>query len=546
MTIELHDAVNEDGLFDVQAKAFAVLNTLFTAIGTTVPTSVESFISQFLLRSDASDLDVFRAMENLPAAMTSWQSQASTLSSQVRTNLQEFLLELVAADADQPERTLTFALQYLIDQMLADGDYVTANTISLTLTAGLTNVGDVAVCYSELRGDGQVNQNVLAETIDVTISSTTGPVLRLRSPLAQANRLAHDWPMGSGVNTTLAATDPAASLLSNGDFEDVTIDDVPDDWIVHVGTPGTTVKVTDVEVQTVEISGTPTGGSYLLQWTGADSITHSTGPLAHNASSSAVQTALRTIPALAAVTVSSSGTSPNYTHTVTFYGVAGDPGQLTSVNDLTGGTSPTIAHATGTASSTGAYRGRALEYDSNGTEVTALYHALSLSVETVYFCHLRVKRVGAAAAGEVRIEIVDGIGGTVIDDGEGNAAELVLTASAISDSAHDSEWFSFRIPPGTTMPVYLRIRISTAVSNTASIFFDDVAIAAGTRLYAGGPYVAAFAGGTTSHPDDLWELAVANDRAGLNQEWYNRVFDMAAKDLLLPVSGTSLIPQPWT
>jgi hypothetical protein len=545
MTIELHDAVNEDGLFDVQGKAFALLETLFTSIGTTIPASVETFISQFLLRSDASDLDVFQAMENLPSALSSWQSQASTLSSQVRTNLQNFLLEVVAADASQPENSLTFALQYLIDQMLSDGDYVTPNTISLTLTAGLANVGDAAICYSELRGDGQINQNVLAETIDVTISSTTGPILRLRSPLPQSNRLAYDWPMGSGLNTTIVATDPAASLLSNGDFEDETIADVPDDWMVHVGTPGTTVKVTDLEIQTVAISGSPTGGSYLLQWTGPDSIARSTGPLAYNASASAVQIALRTIPALAAVTVSSSGTTPNYTHSITFHGVAGDPGQLTSVSDLTGGT-PSIAHATPTPSSAGAYRGRALEYDSDGAEVTALYHALTLLTDIVYFCHLRVKRIGAAAAGEVRVEIVDGIGGTVVDDGEGNAAELILTASAISDSTHDSEWFSFRVPAGAAMPVYLRIRISTAVSNTASIFFDDVAIAAGTRLYAGGPYVAAFAGGTVSHPNDLWELAVVNDRAGEIQEWYNRVFDMAGKDLLLPVSGSSLIPPSWT
>jgi len=545
MTIELHDSVNSDGLFDVQSKAFAALEALFTAIGTTIPNSVETFLAQFLLRSDADDLDISAAMERLPAAIASWQGAASPLSNQIRTNLQNFLLELVSADASQPESTLTYALQYIIDQMLADGDYVAGNTISLTLTPGGTTVGDPAICYSHLRGDGLAQQNILAESIAITVSSAAGPTLRFRSPVAQPNKLAWDWPKGSGINTTITATDPASSLLPNGDFEDATIDDTPDGWIIHAGTPGTTVKITDIEVQTVAIGGTPTGGSYSLLWTNAASVVRSAGPFAHDASASTIQAALRLIPELSAVTVTSTGTSPNYTHTVTFYGVAGAIAQLTSVNDLTGGTPP-ITHATGTASNAGSYRGRALEYDSDGSQMTALYCPLTLSTDTVYFVHLRVRRTGAAAAGEVKVEITDGIGGTVIQDEAGNSAVLTIDVTAVSTTEHDSEWFSFRIPPGPTMPVYLRLRISTAISNTASVFFDDVTLVQGTRLYAGGPYVAVIAGGTPSHPDDTWTLAVANNRAGVIQEWWNRVFETAAKDLLLPVSGTSLIPPSWT
>lgn len=546
MTIELHDAVNGDGLMDVQGKAFAALEALFTSIGSTIPGKIETFLSQFILRSDANDLDVFEAMERLPAAVTSWQNSASSLSGQIRTNLQNLLLELVAADDEQPENTLTYALQYIIDQMETAGDYVAPNTISLTLTAGGSNVGDPAICHSTLRGDGQVQQNILAEDIAITVSSGGGPTLKFLAPVSQSNKLTHDWPLGSAANVSIAATSPAASLLSNGDFEDETIADVPDGWIVHVGTPGTTVLVTALEEQTVTIAGTPTGGSYLLQWTGPDSIARSTGPLAYNASGSTIQTALRAIPGLEAVTVATAGTSPDYTHTVTFYGVAGDPGQLTSVSDLTGG-SPTISHATTVAASAGAYRGRCLEFDSNGSEVTALYHALSLSTDTVYFCHLRVKRVGALAAGEIKVELVDGIDGTVIADEAGNNAVLTIDATAVSDSSHDSKWLSFRIPPGKAMPVYLRIRISVALSNTGSICFDDVAVVQGTRLYVGGPYVAVFAGTTVCNPNDVWTLTAANSRAAKIQEWYNRVFDMAAKDLLLPVSGAgSLIPPSWT
>lgn len=97
------------------------------------------------------------------------------------------------------------------------------------------------------------------------------------------------------------------------------------------------------EVQTVAVSGTPTSGHYTIQW-GA----FSTKPIAYDAGSATVQAALREIPGLEFIEVSSSGTTPNYTHTVTFTGVTSDPAQMTSTSALAGGV-PVIAHATTTA-----------------------------------------------------------------------------------------------------------------------------------------------------------------------------------------------------
>lgn len=100
------------------------------------------------------------------------------------------------------------------------------------------------------------------------------------------------------------------------------------------------------EQQTVEISGTPTGGSYTLSWTRPDGKSYTTTALAYNASGAAVQAALRAIPGLGRVTVSTAGSTPDFTHTITFVGVSGNPAELTSTNSLTGGSSPSIAHAT--------------------------------------------------------------------------------------------------------------------------------------------------------------------------------------------------------
>lgn len=117
---------------------------------------------------------------------------------------------------------------------------------------------------------------------------------------------------------------------------------------VAVGASGVSVlDKTDVEIQTVTISGSPTGGTYTLSWEDDQSTVHTTTPLAHDADATAVQMALRQITGLGGVTVMSTGTSPNFTFTMTFDGTAdlGNINQLTSTNNLTGGT-PMIAHAT--------------------------------------------------------------------------------------------------------------------------------------------------------------------------------------------------------
>jgi hypothetical protein len=86
--------------------------------------------------------------------------------------------------------------------------------------------------------------------------------------------------------------------------------------------------------QTVAISGTPTGGHYHLIHNG-----NTTGDIAFDASAATVETALRLLPTLAAVTVTATGVSPNFTHTVLFVGVAGIIPSLTAdATALTGGT----------------------------------------------------------------------------------------------------------------------------------------------------------------------------------------------------------------
>jgi len=89
-------------------------------------------------------------------------------------------------------------------------------------------------------------------------------------------------------------------------------------------------------VQVVTLTGTPTGGTFRLSLGGV-----STGDIAYNAASSAVQAAIRALGApWAAATASGSAGGP---YTVTLSPVGGASGSLVvAANGLTGGTSPQV------------------------------------------------------------------------------------------------------------------------------------------------------------------------------------------------------------
>jgi hypothetical protein len=115
------------------------------------------------------------------------------------------------------------------------------------------------------------------------------------------------------------------------------------------------------EVQTVTITGTPTGGTFTLTFLG-----ETTAAIAYNAAASAVKSALEALSTINVGEVSvSGGPGPGTPWVVTFGGrYAGDNvSQMTASGaSLTGGSSPAVAVTTTTGGAAGA---------SDGTEVLA-------------------------------------------------------------------------------------------------------------------------------------------------------------------------------
>ncbi len=113
-----------------------------------------------------------------------------------------------------------------------------------------------------------------------------------------------------------------------------------DGVIVTVGAAGAQGGVD--EVQTVSITGTPTGGTFTLTWSG-----QITAAIAYNADAAAVQAALEALSNINVGDVKVYGNNPNFT--VVFGGSLGKQNvaaMTASGASLTGGTSPGVTIAT--------------------------------------------------------------------------------------------------------------------------------------------------------------------------------------------------------
>lgn len=144
-----------------------------------------------------------------------------------------------------------------------------------------------------------------------------------------------EFQNGAGVTCVYYA--PPRTLL-RGLIEDFTIC-VPDPNVLQFCCGGEVITTggTD-EVQTMTITGSPTGGNYTLTFNG-----ETTDNIAHNANAAAIQAALEALSTIAPGDVTVSGSGP---YTITFGGTKSSMDvPLITVNDggLTGGTDPEIA-----------------------------------------------------------------------------------------------------------------------------------------------------------------------------------------------------------
>lgn len=525
-------AVNLTTLYTRLGKAFFAGDTAVTETGTSIPDEAEDYVQQL----SAGSLDIIDTASNVAGAVRSIRSAGgSFVNSSVKTPSQKLLVQTIKDDVQLPDNTTLTATKELIAQMDSSSDSVNASAVGGSTAYNANNTGDGVLVYSTLRGDGKANEHILGEalvgTATSSLSSGQASFTVAGEPSVALTNV--EWPGGSGTSVPITSyVGSSGSNLVSGAFEteDTNVASLPNGWIEDVATLGTTVKLTDVEVQTVIISGTPTSGTQVWRFTDKDGLVQSTTALVYSATNSAVLSALRALTGLSSVAVATSGTSPNFTHTITFTGVP-NPGQLTSTETFDVGS---IAHATTTAGSANFVRGaRSMEWDSDGAELTTLYHLVPLVAATSYTFNTFIKADVVPAAGAIKVELLDGIGGSVIADDESTSNLLDIDITAITTSFVATS-ATFRTPSVMPDTVYLRLRISTAITVGSSVFIDEMCLVPSSQLYVGGPNVALFTGATPWELNDELTITATNDRGGAIHEWCNRVYDLRTNNLLLP------------
>lgn len=555
--------INFTTLFTQLGHAFKCGNDIETAGATTVPTSRDAFITGIAALSATDEINVTAGMNT---GLDSYKSAGgSAIQSLVQAPAQALLKVTVHNDKPLLSETVVNLITELADQMLDNSETLDANEPSVATSYGEgvgsssgtsgDNTGNGILVFSTKRGDGLVNEFILPETIDATISSlgTSGLATWALSGETYVSETAVTWPGGSGLSLSLTSHTAASSsnllTTTTGTFEtaDSTATSLPYGWVASVGTAGTQFNLTDVEVQSVVINGTPTGGYYVLKFTDLDGRTYTTVPLAYNASGSTVQTALTALPGLGSITVSSTGTSPNYSHTITMTGVT-NPAPLTYVSVMTGGT-PTVTITTPTPGSNFVVRGaRSLYFvgdAATSATLTCIQAPVSVSASTQYAVNIWSAVDVVPAAGTLVIDLVDGIGGTVVNDDQGTANTLTidLTAETTSFVSHSVVFRTPAVLPSTT---YLRLRLTTALSTGTNLYMDELCMVSMTELYSGGLYAAAFSGPKDYVVGDAATVTITNDMRGALHTWCNRVFALRTNRQLLPSTAAGTETQADT
>ena len=546
MTINLQDGT--EGLFDILGRVYHAMATIDTAVSTTVAAESQDILTQFK-QMTADDLVLNAIVSKAQTAQSNFESAGVTAMSALRTLAREYLIEVTDQDVGGlASRTYVDAIKEVRRQMLLSSDLFDDSAVTVPIATSPSGTDKGVLVVTDLRGDGLEQSHALAETITLTETAGMGVSMQASSG-KKKELLAVDWPGKSGTTATLTAATPASGRVTQGSFDTLNADsNLPKDWIPVVGTPGTTIKMTTPEQQTLTVSGTPTGGSYTITWADADSNSQTTAPIAYNAAATVVQAALRLLIGLESVTVTATGTSPDFTHTVVFIGRGGNVSQFTITNSLTGGTTPAVTPATSVAGTAQVYAGTyAVQFDQPGSELTEIcYRLTGLKASTAYALNAFVISNGVPTAGVLQFALLDGLGGSVINDDQAAANSFTVACTSLTTGwqavAQDLVTQPvFRTPATVPDIVYLTVRFSTASAAGEDVYLDQVTLVEMTPFYTGGPLGALFAGRKPFVLDDKFTIAVANDRAGLLHEWLARTFDLATHNILMPV-GTATVP----
>lgn len=241
--------------------------------------------------------------------------------------------------------------------------------------------------------------------------------------------------------------------------------------------------------------------------------------------SGAQQTLRAQHPAVASTTVLTNGSFDTVPSANTFTGWTVDVG-----------TAGTQIVSAGSGSAFGG-QGNVLEYAGDGSNLTSVYQDLTglLTASTVYALGVRLKVSAVPATGTLTFSLTDG-SGTVQTDAAGNACTVTKLLTGATTSYVATTGF-LRTPAILPSTLRLRIKLTTALENGKNAFIDQLTLAKATRLYAGGPYLAVFAGATKALVGDSFTATFSNDYSGLLLLGLWRLLNLPAQAVQFPTAA---------
>ena len=533
-------AINFTTFFTKFGHAVYSAKNLLQNTGPDQDTVIQSFVNDF----NSESLDVKNTIDGLIPRFRQSQSQArQSVSNVIVSPMRAFLVQEVKEDLG---KTVNFneAMTELLDQLDASGNTVESSTTSSSVTAGGGNTGDGQLFISTKFYDGTDSQLLIDEDLLLTctiVDQDGNRTFTGKGDEAYA-KLDGNYPGGTGRSYAITPyrldNSNVDNFISTSNFStaDTYATTQPENWIAYDA--DATGSLTNYVTQNIEITNSPTGGYYnivLYEKGGTKPLVSEN--ITFSASGDSVQSSLRKLPGYSQVTVTSTGTSPNFTHTITFVGT--EYAYAAVVREfLTGGSGAPYSVVSALVTD-GEFRtaGRSLKIDGDGSEQTDYYQKIELEKDSVYFAHALIKETTSITSGTLNLSLVDSPGGTVLQDRQGNNNTGSVTLSSLSAGWNHFGVF-FRTSNDLPESVYLRLNCATAIDASGTLCVDTVRLLPAAQFYNGGPYYCLFEGDTNFELNDTFTIGVNNNYSGEIQQWFDRIYDVRNFRRQLPHSGS--------
>ena len=533
-------ALNFTTFFTKFGHAVYSAKNLLQNTGPDQDTVIQSFVNDF----DSESLDVKNTIDGLIPNFRQSQAQArQSVSNVIVTPMRAFMTQEVKEDLG---KSVSFneAITEFLDQLDATGNTVESSTTSSSVTAGGGNVGNGQLFISTKFYDGTDSQLLIDEDLLLTctiVDQDGNRTFTGKGDEAYA-KLDGNYPGGTGRSYSITQyrldNSNVDNLISTSNFStaDIYATSQPSNWIAYDA--DATGSLTNYVTQNIEITNSPTGGYYnivLYEKGGTKQLVSENISYASNGAS--VQSSLRRLPGYSRVTVTSTGTAPNFTHTITFVGT--EYAYAAVVREfLTGGSGAPYSVVSALVTD-GEFRtaGRSLKIDGDGSEQTDYYQKITLEKDTVYFAHALIKETTTITSGTLNLSLVDSPAGTVLQDRQGNNNTGSVTLSSLSAGWNHFGVF-FRTNNDLPESVYLRLNCATAIDASGTLCVDTVRLLPAAQFYNGGPYYCLFEGDTNFELNDTFTIAVNNNYSGEIQQWFDRIYDVRNFRRQLPHSGS--------